>query len=316
MAQAVCLDPATASEAYMPFPLALRHETAFQRAQIFVPLVGSAVAVAYTSYYGMALGTLAVTLVFSILTGLGITVGFHRLFTHRSFETVRPIRWLLAVFGSMSAQGTIFLWVASHRQHHQFSDRHGDPHSPIVSGRSIADRIAGFLHSHIGWMLEGHMTPERLRYVPDFVADPFLCRVQRWHLLWVVLGFVLPALSCYAIVGTLHAAMCGLLWGGFVRIAVTDNISFFVNSLGHMWGKKPYASHDESRNNGLLAMISLGDGWHNNHHAFPTSARHGFHWWQFDASFALIRVLEACGLIWNVKLPTAAQIDSCRRDAE
>lgn len=315
MAQVVSVVDSHGVDEYMPSPLAARHEIAYQWVQMTVPLIGAVLAVLHTVRYGMAPGTLVVTFVLSVLTGLGITVGFHRLFTHRSFETVGPVRIALAVLGSMAAQGTLFTWVASHRRHHQFSDKQGDPHSPNIADPSSERQVEAFFHSHLGWMLTDHMTPDRLRYVPDFLADPMLCRIQRWHLLWVALGLILPALACYAIDGTAQAAVCGFLWGGLVRIAVTQNISFAVNSVGHLWGERPFDSQDESRNNGVVAFLSMGEGWHNNHHAFPTSARHGLQPGQWDASYRVIRLLELCGLAWDVKTPTGGQLEAKARGA-
>lgn len=297
-------------DAHMPFPLSTEQEIAFQWVQLIAPVVGTALAFAHTHHFGMALGTLAISTLFGVATALGVTVGFHRLFTHRSFETVRPIRAALAILGSMAAQGTLFSWIASHRQHHQHSDHDGDPHSPNVAGDTLRGRLLALAHSHLGWMLTGHMTPERMRYIPDLMADTMLCRIQRLHFVWVALGFILPACLCYWITGTWQAAVGGLLWGGFVRIAVTDQVSFAVNSVCHLWGKRPFESDDQSRNNAVMALLALGEGWHNNHHAFPTSARHGLGRWQFDASYRLIQVLCALGLAWNVKTPTAGQIES------
>ena len=298
---------------HMPFPLRYRHETAFQWVQMVAPVLGSIAAGLFTFYYGMPLGTLAVAGVFGILTGLGVTVGFHRLFTHRSFETHPAVRAALAIFGSMAAQGTLYSWVAGHRQHHQFSDHHGDPHSPNRSGSSFWGRVLAIWNAHVGWMLDVHMTPERMGYIPDLIADPLLARVQRLHLVWVTIGFALPAALCWVISGTWQGAVAGLLWGGFVRIALTDHISFGLNSVCHLWGKRPFQAHDLSRNNGVMAVLAFGEGWHNNHHAFPTSARHGLRWWEVDMSYNLIQLLQLCGLAWNVKTPTAAQIESKAR---
>jgi stearoyl-CoA desaturase (delta-9 desaturase) len=242
-----------------------------------------------------------------------VTVGFHRLFTHRSFETVRWVRALLAVFGAMASQGTLFSWVASHRRHHHFSDEQGDPHSPNLSDQSAWGRFRALWHSHFGWMLSEHMTPERLKYIPDLIGDPMLLRIQRWHLAWVALGFALSAAACFAIGGTFHAALGGVLWG-FTRIFVSDNVSFAVNSVCHVWGSMPFKSDDLSRNNFTMALLSFGEGWHNNHHAFPTSARHGLRRGEIDMSWSVIRLLRRTGLAWNVKMPTPEQMDAKLRD--
>jgi stearoyl-CoA desaturase (delta-9 desaturase) len=305
----------TDARGFMPRPLSPRHETAFQWVQMFAPLAGTAAAFVHAWHYGIVIGTLTIHLFVGILTALGITVGFHRLFTHRSFEAARPVRAGLAILGAMAAQGTLFSWVASHRRHHAFSDEHGDPHSPNVSDQTTFGKFRALWHSHIGWMLTEHMTADRLRYIPDLMADPTLRRIQRWHFVWVALGFALPAAACYAIGGTLHAALGGVLWG-FARIVVTDHLSFAVNSVCHVWGSRPFESQDLSRNNRPMAILAFGEGWHNNHHAFPTSARHGLRAGELDLSWLVIRLFERLGLAWNVKTPTLEQINAKLRDAE
>jgi stearoyl-CoA desaturase (delta-9 desaturase) len=293
-----------------PYPLRARHEPAFQQVQMVAPLVGTVAAVVFSCFYGMPRGTLAITLLLGTATGLGITVGFHRLFTHRSFAAGPGTRAVLAVLGTMAAQGTLYSWVGGHRRHHHFSDRPGDPHSPVAADGSWRERLCGMWHAHVGWMLDAHLTPECLHHIPDLIADRTLARVQRYYLWWVALGLMLPALAGYLIVGTWQAAVAGLLWGGFVRIAVTDHISFGLNSACHLWGARPFEAQDESRNNAVMAVLAFGEGWHNNHHAFPTSARHGLRWWQIDLSYTLIRLLARCGLAWNIQTPTAAQIEA------
>jgi stearoyl-CoA desaturase (delta-9 desaturase) len=247
-------------------------------------------------------------LAMSLATGLGVTIGYHRLFTHRSFETTRSIELLLAVLGSMAGLGFFFSWVSAHRQHHQFSDNPGDPHSPHLHGGTRWSRLASIFHAHGGWMLSDRMDSERLRYIPDLIADPVLRAIQRLQLVWIGLGLLLPALFCYALNPTWEAATAGLLWGGLLRIAIAAQVTFCINSICHLWGPRPFAVRDESRNNGWVAMLAFGEGWHNNHHAFPTSARHGLLPGQFDLSYSFIRLLEGVGLAWNVKLPTPAQL--------
>ena len=291
-----------------PIPLAADHEPYFQWSQSMLTLASVALIAAHIYFFGWQSGSILTFIILSFLTGMGVTVGYHRLFTHRSFETTRPIQLLLAVLGSMAGLGFFFNWVSAHRQHHQFSDTDGDPHSPNVHANTRWSRLLAFSRAHGGWMLFDRMNQDRMRYIPDLAADPTLCLIQRLQLVWIGLGLLLPALFCYAISPTWEAATAGLLWGGLLRIAVTSQITFCVNSVCHLWGLKPFESRDESRNNSWVAMFALGEGWHNNHHAFPTSARHGLLPGQFDGSYLFIRFLARLGLAWNIKLPTEEQM--------
>jgi stearoyl-CoA desaturase (Delta-9 desaturase) len=295
-----------------PIPLAADHEPIFQWSQMTLTLASIALVAAHMYFCGWQSGSVLAFIALSFLTGVGVTVGYHRLFTHRSFETTRPIQLLLAVLGSMAGLGFFFNWVSAHRQHHQFSDAAGDPHSPNVHTNTRWSRLLAFSRAHGGWMLFDRMSQDRMRYIPDLAGDPTLRLIQRLQLLWIGLGLLLPALFCYAISPTLEAATAGLLWGGLLRIAVTSQITFCVNSVCHLWGPKPFEARDESRNNFWVAMFALGEGWHNNHHAFPTSARHGLLPGQFDGSYVIIRILARVGLAWNVKLPTEEQMRAKR----
>jgi stearoyl-CoA desaturase (delta-9 desaturase) len=302
-----------AAERYMPLPVPATHGRMLSCIEALVPLVGCVAAGIHAYYYGLAFGTLLVAGFMGLITGLGVTVGFHRLFTHRSFETTPAVRVALAIMGCMSGQGHFFLWVATHRRHHRFSDHHGDPHTPHQADESTWSRLRNFYHAHFGWSLADQLTDESLQYIPDLTADRALCRVQRLHLLWLALGLALPALLMYAIAGTAQAAIGGLLWGGFVRLTFTNQTTYAVNSICHLWGRRPYDSADHSRNNLFVALFSMGEGWHNNHHAFPTSARHGHGWQEPDLSWTFIKLLRVCGLAWNVKTPTAAQLKAKSR---
>jgi stearoyl-CoA desaturase (Delta-9 desaturase) len=301
------------TDAYMPYPLTSVQGKAFSRIEALVPLVGCLVAGIHAYFYGLAFGTLIIAALLGIATGLGITVGFHRLFTHRSFETYPTVRVALVILGCMSAQGHFFLWVATHRRHHRFSDHDGDPHSPNRGSDAWWSRWRDFFHAHFGWSLTDQLTDEGLQYIPDLTSDPLLHRVQRLHLLWIAIGLALPALLMYAVAGTVQAAVGGFLWGGCVRLTVTNQVTYAVNSVCHVWGRRPYDSADLSRNNWLVALFSLGEGWHNNHHAFPTSARHGLQRGEPDLSWAFIKLLRRCNLAWNVKTPTLAQMNAKAR---
>ena len=258
---------------------------------------------------------LALFVVMYVLTGLGITIGYHRLYTHKSFVTRGPIAAFFAVCGSMAAQGPMIWWAATHRKHHQHSDHEHDPHSPHAGrGPGVLGAIGGFFHAHIGWLF-ADLTPELKRYVPDLTADRMVMTVSRLFPLWVLLGLVLPAVVSGLVTMSWSGALLGLLWGGVVRMCVLHHVTWSVNSVCHLWGSKDYASGDESRNNPVMGILALGEGWHNNHHAFPASARHGLQWWQFDISWITIRSLAAVGLVSGIRLPSPERLESKRVDA-
>jgi stearoyl-CoA desaturase (delta-9 desaturase) len=243
-------------------------------------------------------------LVFGVLyaiTGLGVTVGFHRLFTHRSFTTYPWVRFLFAAAGSMAIEGPIISWVADHRKHHAFSDQEGDPHSPHVGhGGGWRGALKGLAHAHVGWLFIHTHRGKRERYAPDLLADPVVAFVDRTFVWWVVAGLATPFALGWAIGGTLSAALTGLLWGGAVRMLVLHHVTYSINSLCHFFGHRRFDTGDESRNLAWLSVFSLGEAWHNNHHAFPTSAVHGLRRWQPDPSAFVISTLEKMGLAWNV----------------
>lgn len=236
-----------------------------------------------------------------VATGLGITVGFHRLFTHRSFKTTRPIRLLLAICGSMAIEGPIISWVADHRKHHAFSDRDGDPHSPHVDhGHGLRGALRGLGHAHVGWLFIHTQRGNKERYAPDLLKDPIVTYVDRTFFVWSIFGFVLAFGLGFAIGGSWQAGLTGMLWGGLVRILVLHHVTYSINSLCHFFGRRPFETDDESRNLAWLAPLSFGEAWHNGHHAFPTSARHGHAPWEVDISAIVIWSLERVGLAWDV----------------
>jgi stearoyl-CoA desaturase (Delta-9 desaturase) len=235
------------------------------------------------------------------LTGFGVTVGFHRLLTHRSFKTTPAMRALLAALGSAAVEGPVIEWVANHRKHHRFSDQRGDPHSPHVQhGHGWRGALAGLYHAHVGWIFRGEGLAGRERYAKDLLADPVVAFVDRTFVLWVLLGLVFPFCLGMALTGTLAGALTGLLWGGAVRMFFLHHATFSINSLCHFFGRRSYRTDDHSRNLAWLALPTFGEAWHNNHHAFPTSARHGLRWWQLDPSAWLIAALARAGLAWDV----------------
>jgi stearoyl-CoA desaturase (Delta-9 desaturase) len=244
---------------------------------------------------------LAVFAIIYLFTGLGITVGFHRLFTHRSFKTSRALRGVLAVLGSAAVEGPVISWVADHRKHHAFSDREGDPHSPHVDhGVGWRGALRGLAHAHVGWLFTHTQRGSRERYAPDLLADPVVSFVDRTFLIWTAAGLAAAFGLGYAIGGSLRAGLTGLLWGGAVRMLVLHHMTYSINSLCHFFGRRDYATGDHSRNLLWLALPTLGEAWHNNHHAFPTSASHGLSWRQPDISAVVIWTMARLGLCWDV----------------
>jgi stearoyl-CoA desaturase (Delta-9 desaturase) len=236
-----------------------------------------------------------------LLCGLGITVGFHRLFTHRSFKTSPALRLLFAALGSAAIEGPVIEWVANHRKHHRYSDKPGDPHSPHVDhAPGWRGALGGLFHAHVGWILGGDALADERQYAKDLLADPVVRFIDRTFVLWVLAGLALPFGIGLALTGSLDGGLTALLWGGAVRIFFLHHATFSINSLCHVFGRRRFATSDESRNLLWLALPTLGEAWHNNHHAFPTSARHGLRWWQLDPSGWLIVALERLGLVWDV----------------
>ena len=242
------------------------------------------------------------------LTGLGITVGFHRYLTHRSFKTKAPVRVALAILGSAAVEGPVISWVADHRKHHAFSDEPGDPHSPHVGhGGGLRGALKGLAHAHLGWLYDHSQRALRTRYAPDLLGDPLIRFVDRTFVLWVFAGLAVPFGLGWAIGGSVHTALTGLLWGGLVRMFVLHHVTYSINSICHFFGRRAHETDDHSRNVAWLAPISFGESWHNNHHAFPTSAYHGLRSWQVDPGAWLIWSLEKSGLAWDVVRVTPAR---------
>jgi stearoyl-CoA desaturase (delta-9 desaturase) len=243
-------------------------------------------------------------LVFALLyafSGLGVTVGFHRLFTHRSFKTRPSLRALFAIAGSSAIEGPVISWVADHRKHHAFSDQPGDPHSPHVDhGGGWRGALRGLAHAHVGWLFIHTQRGNRRRYAPDLLADPIVRFVDRTFILWAVGGMAAAFGLGWLIGGDVTSGLTGLLWGGAVRLLVLHHATFSINSLCHFFGRKRFATDDESRNLAWLSLITFGEAWHNNHHAFPTSAAHGLGRREVDISAGVIWLLEKTGLAWDV----------------
>jgi stearoyl-CoA desaturase (Delta-9 desaturase) len=275
---------------------------------IVVPLLGLIAAPFFVWGWGFSWADLGLLLGMYLLTALGITVGFHRLFVHRSFETYTWVKVVFAALGSMAVQGSLFKWVAYHRRHHQHSDTPDDPHTPHHSGRGVLGVIRGAWHAHIGWFFQSD-PPDLSDYIRDLEKSRAMRVADALFPLWIVVGLAIPALIGGLVKGSWLGVWTGLIWGGLVRIFLVHHVTWSVNSACHLWGLRPYQSEDESRNNVIFGILALGEGWHNAHHAFPTSARHGLQWWQIDVSYYLIRLLSWIGLAWKVKLPSAQAIE-------
>ena len=269
----------------------------------------AAVAIAVPVLWGHALHARDVVLaaVLYAVTGHGVTVGFHRLFTHRGFTPHRTLKIALAVAGSMAVEGSVITWVANHRRHHVHSDQPGDPHSPHVSTSGPHGPVRGFVHAHVGWLFAADTTSAE-RYAPDVLRDRDLTIVSRLFPLLALASLTLPFLAGWARSGSLVGGLTALVWAGLVRMALLHHVTWSVNSICHMVGRRPFATNDRSRNVPALALVSFGESWHNLHHAYPTSARHGVLPGQVDSSAGLIRVFEKVGWARNVRWPTADRL--------
>jgi stearoyl-CoA desaturase (delta-9 desaturase) len=243
---------------------------------------------------------LAIMAVMYVVTALGITVGYHRLFTHRSFQAVRPVQYLFAVLGSMAAQGPLAHWVADHRKHHAHTDEEGDPHSPHLAGDGIRGVFIGLVHAHFGWLMTDWGQADHNQYARDIKEDRGLWGIHQWFVALFLLGLLIPALAGYAIKGTLAGAATALLWGGFVRVFAVHHVTWSINSICHFFGRRRFDTDDYSTNVFWLALPSFGEAWHHNHHAFPRSAEHGLRWYELDPSAWVIRGLEKLGLARGV----------------
>jgi stearoyl-CoA desaturase (delta-9 desaturase) len=236
-----------------------------------------------------------------LAAGLGVTIGYHRLLTHRAFDTYRPLRYLFAILGSLSVQGPVIHWVADHRKHHAHTDEEGDPHSPHVGEGS---GLRGLWHAHTGWLFTNQGQARASKYARELVEDPGMRRISRNFPAIVVAGLLIPFAIGWAVSGRLTGGLEGLLWGGLVRIFLLHHITWSINSVCHFYGRRRFDTDDFSTNVFWLALPSLGEAWHHNHHAFPRAAAHGLRWWEVDPSGWIIRAMRRVGLAWNVVLIT------------
>ena len=244
-----------------------------------------------------------------VVCAFGTTIGFHRYFTHRGFTAHPAVKAGLGILGCMTMQGPITQWVTDHRKHHALSDKPGDPHSPHVGhGEGAWGAVKGFVHSHVGWLFSNLAMEQGRAYGKDLYEDRMVRWIDRLYGVWVVVTFGIPFAVGFWIGGDWRSGVEGLVWGGLLRVFAYQHATFSVNSICHMFGRRDYHSRDEARNNWLVALLVFGEGWHNNHHAFPASARHGLRRWQIDPSWWVIHGLERLGLIWDVHTPEEDQL--------
>ena len=271
-------------------------------AAVVVPLLGVVAAAALLWNHFLGPRDLAIFAAMYALTAVGITVGFHRLLTHRAFETKPWLRYTLAVLGSAALQGSVIDWVADHRKHHTFTDEEGDPHSPHAGrGAGLGGMASGLWHAHVGWLFSTHGQASSKRFAPDLVEDPGMRRINR-SFPWIALASLgIPFLLGFALSGgSWLAALAALVWGGLVRIFLVHHITWSINSICHFFGSRRFDTGDRSTNVFWLALPSLGEAWHHNHHAFPRSAFHGLRWYELDPSGWLILAMAKVGLAWDV----------------
>jgi stearoyl-CoA desaturase (delta-9 desaturase) len=273
-------------------------ERATNLAGVVVPFLGLFAAVLLLWQRWVDLADLALLAGFYLLTAVGVTVGFHRLLTHRSFQTHPFTERTFAILGSLSVEGSVLDWVADHRKHHAHTDEEGDPHSPHIGHGS---GLKGFWHAHAGWLTETQGQADWKRYARDLYEDPAMRRIGKRFPLWAALSLLLPTFAGFALHDwTVQGAIRGLIWGGLVRIFLVHHVTWSVNSVCHFFGRRRFATEDHSTNVAWLAIPSLGESWHHNHHAFPRSARHGLRWYEVDLSAVIITGLEKLGLAWSV----------------
>ncbi|WIX99586.1 acyl-CoA desaturase [Amycolatopsis mongoliensis] len=282
------------------------------RTFLLVPFLALAAAVPVFWGWGVSWLDLTIGGAFFVVSTLGITVGYHRYFTHGAFRAKRALRIALAVAGGLAAQGPVIGWVADHRRHHAFSDREGDPHSPWLFGTSPLALARGFWHAHMGWLF-GRDKTNVDRFAPDLEADRDMRVVDRLFPLWVVVSLLLPPLLGGLITLSWWGALTAFLWAGLARISFQHHVTWSVNSICHMIGERPFASRDRSANFWPLAILSMGESWHNTHHEDPTSARHGAQRGQIDISARVIWAFEKLGWAWNVRWPTAKRLAALAR---
>ena len=279
---------------------------------MIIPVIALVTAVTLTWGWGLTLLDVVIATIAYFGTGLGVTVGFHRHFTHKSFKAVRPLKVALAITGSLAFQGSIVSWVADHRRHHAFSDKEGDPHSPWLFGTGPVAIARGFWHAHMGWLFDRDKTNAR-RFAPDLLADRDVAAVDRQFVLLTVVSLGIPALLGGLLSWSWWGALTAFLWGGLVRVGLLHHVTWSINSICHMAGRRPFGTRDRSANVWWLAVLSFGESWHNLHHADPTCARHGVKRGQIDMSARIIWIFEKFGWVHAVRWPTPQRLERLAR---
>ncbi|MGW5345194.1 acyl-CoA desaturase [Streptomyces sp. NPDC004050] len=313
-------EPSSASSSASPLQSATRggeHKRSVEQIALLlfitVPFLALLAAVPLAWGWGVSWLDLGLMAAMYFLTCHGITVGFHRHFTHGSFKAKRPLRLVLAVMGSMAVEGPLVRWVADHRKHHRFSDQEGDPHSPWRFGESLPALVKGLWWAHVGWLFDTEQTDQH-KYAPDLIKDPALRRISRDFAFWTVVSLAVPPLVGGLVTLSWWGAFTAFFWGSLVRVALLHHVTWSINSICHAVGRRPFRSRDRSGNVWWLAVLSCGESWHNLHHADPTSARHGVLRGQVDSSARLIRWFERAGWASDVRWPSGARIDARRRE--
>jgi stearoyl-CoA desaturase (delta-9 desaturase) len=278
---------------------------------IGVPFLALLAAIPIAWGWGLGWHEVVIAVVMFLFSGHGITVGFHRHFTHGAFKAKQPLRVVMAIAGSLAIEGPVIRWVADHRKHHKFSDRDGDPHSPWRYGETIPALIKGLFYAHMGWMFDVEQTPQR-QYAPDLMRDKAIVRVSRLFPLWVVVSLLLPPLIGGLWSMSWTAALSAFFWGTLVRVGLLHHVTWSINSICHAVGARPFKSRDKSGNVWWLAVLSGGESWHNLHHADPTCARHGVLRGQVDSSARVIQFFEKMGWAYDVRWPSPDRIDAKR----
>lgn len=276
-----------------------------------IPALGTLIALVLFPYTGLHWLDVGLLVVLHTLGFLGLEIGYHRLFSHRAFKATVPVQAILAVLGATTVQGGVVHWVAQHRLHHRYSDQAADPHSPHLYGEGFWAKMRGLWFAQLGWVLQGKV-PNVAFLAKDMLRSPVIARVNQLQQVWVVAGILLPAILDGLITQSWMGALRGLLWAGFVRVFISQHTLGATNSLGHLCGNRMFDVNDRSTNNLWMVLPSMGQAWHNNHHAFQSSAVAGFYWWQIDPSTWVLRVLEKAGWVWDLKVPTKAMLDAKR----
>jgi stearoyl-CoA desaturase (delta-9 desaturase) len=274
---------------------------------LIVPFLALLAAIPVAIVWGISWLNIGLMIVTYYFTGLGVTVGFHRFLTHKSFKAKRPVKIILAVAGSMALESSAIQWVADHRRHHRFSDKDGDPHSPWRYGTSFKGLSKGFFYSHVGWLFDWDKTDED-KFASDLVNDPDINWISRHFASWVAVSLLLPPLVGGLWTWSWQGALTAFFWATLVRICLLHHVTFAINSVCHITGQRPFKTRDHSTNVWWLSILSFGESWHNFHHAEPTSARHGVRLLEFDTSAVVIKVMEKLHLVSDVRWPDAATI--------